>query len=94
MKKTLTTVVLDALLALYLNGTARADYVLRMNLSNVSVKNRKAIEQILARDMNQKISYWHALADELEHQAVLEELSTKTSAPSPLANALRQITTV
>ena len=94
MKKTLTTVVLDALLALYLNGTARADYVLRMNLSNVSVKNRKAIEQILARDMNQKISYWHALADELEHHAVLEELSTKTSAPSPLANALRQITTV
>ena len=94
MKKTLTTVVLDALLALYLNGVARADYVLRINLPNVSIKNRKAIEKILARDINQKISYWHALADELEHQAVLEELSTKTSAPSPLANALRQITTV
>jgi hypothetical protein len=94
MKKTLTTVVLDALLALYLNGVERADYVLRINLPNVSIKNRKAIEQILARDINQKISYWHALADELEHQAVLEELSTKTLAPSPLANALRQITTV
>ncbi len=94
MKKTLTTVVLEALLALYLNGAARADYVLRINLSNVSIKNKKSIERILARDINQKISYWHALADELERQCVLEGISAQTINKSPLSAALQQSITV
>jgi len=93
MKKTLTTVVLEALLALYLNGVARADYVLRINLSNVSIKNKKAIERILARDINQKISYWHALADELERQSVLSE-SVQIINKTPLSAALQQSITV
>lgn len=94
MKKTLTTVVLEALLALYLTGAARADYVLRINLSNVSIKNKKSIERILARDINQKISYWHALADELERQFVLEGISAQTINKSPLSAALQQSITV
>lgn len=93
MKKTLTTVVLEALLALYLNGVTRADYVLRINLSNVSIKNKKAIERILARDINQKISYWHALADELERQSVLSE-SVQIINKTPLSAALQQSITV
>lgn len=90
MKKTLTTVVLEALLALYLNGAARADYVLRINLSKVSIKNRKAIERILTRNLEQKISYWHALADELERQSVLEGLSVQIINKTPISAALQQ----
>lgn len=94
MKKTLTTVVLEALLALYLNGAARADYVLRINLQKVSIKNKKSIERILARDLEQKISYWHALADEIERQCVLEGISVQTINKSPFSAAFQQQTTV
>lgn len=82
MKKSLTQVVLDCLLAFYLNSAEQADNVLRANLDKVSIKNKKVLEQILMRQKHLKIKYWNALADELEHQALADDSNVEFIKPN------------
>lgn len=84
MKKTLTQVTLDCLLAFYLNSAEQADKVLIANLDKVSAKNRKVLEQVLERSQDMKERYWHAIADELERQALADDLNVEIIAPKPL----------
>ena len=87
MKKTLTQVTLDCLLAFYLNSAEQADKVLIANLDKVSAKNRKVLEQVLERSQDMKERYWHAIADELERQALADDLNVEIIAPKPLLQA-------
>ena len=87
MKKTLTQVTLDCLLAFYLNSAEQADKVLIANLDKVSAKNRKVLEQVLECSQDMKERYWHAIADELERQALADDLNVEIIAPKPLLQA-------
>ena len=91
MKKTLTQVTLDCLLAFYLNSAEQADKVLTANLDKVSAKNKKVLEQVLERSQDMKERYWHAIADELERQALADDLNVEIIAPKPLVQAKQAI---
>ena len=88
MNRTLTQVTLDCLLAFYLNSSEQADKVLRANLDKVSTKNRKILEQVLNRSQCMKDRYWQAIADELERQALADNLNVDVLKPKPLAIAM------
>lgn len=91
MKKTLTQVTVDCLLAFYLNSAEQADKVLVANLDKVSAKNRKVLEQVLQRSQDMKARYWHAIADELHKQAIADDLNVEIIAPKPLVQAKQAI---
>ena len=88
MNRTLTQVTLDCLLAFYLNSAEQADKVLIANLDKVSVKNKKVLQQVLERSQEMKERYWRAIADELEHQALADNLNVDVLKPKPLAIAM------
>lgn len=88
MNRTLTQVTLDCLLAFYFNSSEQADKVLRANLDKVSTKNRKILEQVLDRSQEMKERYWRAIADELERQALADNLNVDVLKPKPLAIAM------
>jgi len=71
MKKTLTDVTIDCLLAFFLNSSEQADKVLRANFDKVSVKNRRVLEQVLERSQSQKNTYWLAIAEEVGRQVLM-----------------------
>lgn len=91
MNRTLTQVTLDCLLAFYLNSSEQADKVLRANLDKVSTKNRKVLKQVLERSQDMKERYWHAIADELERQALADDLNVEIIAPKPLLQVKQAI---
>ena len=88
MNRTLTQVTLDCLLAFYLNSADQADKVLIANLDKVSVKNKKVLQQVLERSQEMKERYWQAIADELEHQALADNLNVDVLKPKPFAIAM------
>lgn len=88
MNRTLTQVTLDCLLAFYLNSADQADKVLIANLDKVSVKNKKVLQQVLERSQDMKERYWHAIADEIERQALADNLNVDVLKPKPLAIAM------
>ena len=88
MKRTLTQVTLDCLLAFYLNSADQADKVLIANLDKVSVKNKKVLQQVLERSQEMKERYWRAIADEIERQALADNLNVDVLKPKPLAIAM------
>lgn len=88
MKKTLTQVTVDCLLAFFLNSAEQADKVLRSNLDKVSVKNRRVLEQVLERSQSQKASYWLAIANELERLALADDNNVEILNQSPLSLAV------
>lgn len=87
MKRTLSQVTLDCLLAFYLNSAEQADKVLAANLDKVSAKNRKTLEKVLERSQDMKERYWHAIADELQRIALADDLNVEIIAPKPLVQA-------
>ena len=91
MKKTLTQVTLDCLLAFYLNSAEQAYKVLTANLDKVSAKNKKVLEQVLDRSKDMKERYWHAIADELERQALADDFNVEIIAPKPLLQVKQAI---
>lgn len=88
MKKTLTDVTIDCLLAFYLNSAEQADKVLRANLDKVSVKNRRVLEQVLERSQSQRETYWLAIANELERLALADDNNVETLNQRPLSLAV------
>ena len=88
MNRTLTQVTLDCLLAFYLNSADQADKVLIANLDKVSVKNKKVLQQVLERSQDMKERYWRAIADEIERQALADNLNVDVLKPKPLAIAM------
>lgn len=88
MKKTLTQVTVDCLLAFFLNSAEQADKVLRANLDKVSVKNRRVLEQVLERSQSQRETYWLAIANELERLALADDNNVETLNQRPLSLAV------
>ena len=88
MNRTLTQVTLDCLLAFYLNSADQADKVLIANLDKVSVKNKKVLQQVLERSQDMKERYWRAIADEIERQALADNLNLDVLKPKPLSIAM------
>lgn len=88
MKRTLTQVTVDCLLAFYLNSAEQADAVLVANLDKVSEKNKKVLQQVLSRSQAQRRVYWLAIADEIERQALADDLNVDVLKPKTLAIAM------
>ena len=89
MKKTLTQVTVDCLLAFFLNSAEQADKVLLANLSKVSVKNKRVLQQVLERNQANRASYWLAIADELARMAHEDDKNVETLKPTPIAATAR-----
>lgn len=88
MKRTLTQVTVDCLLAFYLNSADQADAVLVANLDKVSEKNKRVLQQVLERSQAQRRTYWLAIADEIERQALADDLNVDVLKPKTLAIAM------
>jgi len=88
LKRTLTQVTVDCLLAFYLNSAEQADAVLVANLDKVSEKNKRVLQQVLERSQAQRRTYWLAIADEIERQALADDLNVDVLKPKTLAIAM------